>query len=118
MTAPEHPCPHCAAPARDGDRFCGNCGAIMADVHQVAIPRRAALPDGPCADCGNQTFVDGYCTACGSRRIEPDRDEAQVGRVALITDRGVDHARNEDAAAAGIVGNFVAVAVCDGVSSS
>jgi serine/threonine protein phosphatase PrpC len=48
----------------------------------------------------------------------PDRDEAQLGPVALITDRGYGHDRNEDAAAAGIVGNVIAVAVCDGVSSS
>ena len=43
----------------------------------------------------------------------------------LITDRGIEHARNEDAAAAGIlVGSdterpdAIAVAVCDGVSAS
>ena len=38
--------------------------------------------------------------------------------MALITDRGLHHARNEDAAAAGIVSDAVAVVVCDGVSTS
>lgn len=47
-----------------------------------------------------------------------DRDEAQLGPVALITDRGYGHDRNEDAAAAGLVGDVIAAAVCDGVSSS
>src|SRR4029078_6172493 len=54
-----------------------------------------------------------------------DRDKADLGGIVLITDRGIEHARNEDAAAAGIlVGSnsqrpdAIAVAVCDGVSSS
>ena len=45
--------------------------------------------------------------------------------VVLITDRGLEHARNEDAAAAGIVAgaggerpHAIAAAVCDGVSTS
>ena len=70
-------------------------------------------------------FTDGYCTVCGQRRPEPDRDEVDVGGIVLVTDRGLHHARNEDAAAAGIVptgagdGRFAfAVAVCDGVSTS
>jgi serine/threonine protein phosphatase PrpC len=82
---------------------------------------------GPCADCGNETYVDDYCAVCGSRRAEPDRDETTLDGIVLITDRGVEHARNEDAAAAGIVASgwdgrdgldAVAVAICDGVSTS
>jgi serine/threonine protein phosphatase PrpC len=56
---------------------------------------------------------------------EPDRDEADLGLITLITDRGLDHARNEDAAAAGVLigndierPNAIAIAVCDGVSTS
>jgi serine/threonine protein phosphatase PrpC len=46
-----------------------------------------------------------------------------VGGIVLVTDRGLHHTRNEDAAAAGVVptddGRFAfAVAVCDGVSTS
>jgi serine/threonine protein phosphatase PrpC len=55
------------------------------------------------------------------RRAELDRDEATLGGLVLITDRGIEHSRNEDAAAAGIVREppeAIAVAVCDGVSSS
>ena len=57
---------------------------------------------------------DGYCTVCGQRRAEPDRDEAELGGVVLITDRGIEHARNEDAAAAGIlVGSNSRTTRCD-----
>lgn len=125
-------CPQCAATVHDADRFCGSCGATLSEVRRVAIPRAAPapsgqdVPEGPCSDCGNETYADGYCTACGTRRTEPDRDEAQLGEVALVTDRGREHGRNEDAAAAGIVacssfpepGYAIAVAICDGISAS
>jgi len=89
----------------------------------VAIPRPVTV-EGPCADCGNDAFSDGYCTGCGHRRAAPDRDEAQLGTMALVTDRGLVHSRNEDAAAAGMMTGVpdrpqaIAVVVCDGVSTS
>jgi serine/threonine protein phosphatase PrpC len=98
---------------------------VLLDVRVVAIPRSARVTKGPCSDCGNETEFDEYCSVCGHRRAEPDRDEADLDAITLITDRGIEHARNEDAAAAGLlVGNdtdrpeAIAVAVCDGVSSS
>jgi serine/threonine protein phosphatase PrpC len=128
MTDQPAACPQCAANVEGADRFCESCGAILAAVRRVAIPRAAPLMEGReglCSDCGNEKYADGYCSSCGSRRAEPDRDEAQLGRIALITDRGLAHARNEDAAAAGMVAGSdprlpyaIAVAVCDGVSTS
>jgi serine/threonine protein phosphatase PrpC len=128
MTGQDGSCPQCAADVARADRFCESCGTTLAQVRRVAIPRGGRAldgPDGPCADCGNDAHVDEYCTVCGHRRAEPDRDQADVGEIVLITDRGIEHARNEDAAAAGIVvaGNAtepdpIAVAVCDGVSTS
>ncbi|MGX9788254.1 PP2C family protein-serine/threonine phosphatase [Mycobacterium sp. MMS18-G62] len=107
------------------DRFCENCGAALAEVRRVAVPRAGRSEKAPCADCGNETDADGYCTVCGHRRTDPDRDEADIDGVAVITDRGLEHSRNEDAAAAGIVVDkdtgrpyAIAVAVCDGVSTS
>jgi serine/threonine protein phosphatase PrpC len=122
MTGPQTACPSCATLVAQADRFCESCGAPLVEVPEpevsrVAIPR-AGRSDGPCSDCGNTTFTDEYCAACGHRRAEPDRDEALLGPMALITDRGLHHARNEDAAAAGIVADAVAVVVCDGVSTS
>jgi serine/threonine protein phosphatase PrpC len=100
VTAQRIACPRCSTTSGDADRFCGHCGAPLADIHSVAIPRSA--PEQP-------------CTA--------DRDEVQLATIALITDRGLEHSRNEDAAAAGKLagngrGHAIAVAVCDGVSSS
>ncbi len=87
-------CPQCSAPVTDSDRCCDICGAALSQASRVAIPRAVDTPD------------------------RPDRDEAQLGPVALITDRGLEHDRNEDAAAAAILGSAIVVAVCDGVSSS
>jgi PPM family protein phosphatase len=128
MTGQDASCPQCAADTAAADRFCESCGVTLSEVRRVAIPREGRAlegPDGPCADCGNDAYADEYCTVCGRRRAEPDRDQAEVGGIVLITDRGLEHARNEDAAAAGIIvadnGNepdAIAVAVCDGVSTS
>jgi PPM family protein phosphatase len=103
MTDQPTTCPRCGANVEGADRFCESCGAIVAEVRRVAIPREVHPLEGQV----------------------PDRDEAQLGRIALITDRGLAHASNEDAAAAGMmVGNdpgrpyAIAVAVCDGVSTS
>lgn len=69
----------------------------------VAVPRPVPDADGP----------------------PPDRDENQISGMVLITDRGIEHARNEDAGAAGAVAareggrpHAVAAVVCDGVSTS
>ncbi|MBS1691497.1 MAG: protein phosphatase 2C domain-containing protein [Actinobacteria bacterium] len=124
MSAGTGTCPRCAAAVGPTDKFCEGCGAPLAEVRRVAVPRALrtlGAPAGPCADCGNQAYVDEYCTACGHRRPEPDRDQMELAGIVLVTDRGIEHVRNEDAAAAGIVGeppHALAVAVCDGVSTS
>lgn len=127
MTGPPVVCPHCSGPVAQADRFCESCGAALSDVRRIAVPAPATAGGGqsPCADCGNQTFVDDYCAACGHRSAEPDRSSADLDEIVLITDRGLEHVRNEDAAAAGIVTvsagerpYALAVAVCDGVSTS
>ncbi|WP_239591487.1 PP2C family protein-serine/threonine phosphatase [Mycolicibacterium tusciae] len=58
-------------------------------------------------------------------RTEPDRDEDHLDAIVLITDRGIEHTRNEDAGAAGTVAGApgerlpaIAAVVCDGVSTS
>ncbi len=82
---------------------CESCGAAVTTMRRVAVPRPAANADGRA----------------------PDRDEDQLDAVALITDRGIEHTRNEDAGAAGTVPAAsgeqppaIAAVVCDGVSTS
>lgn len=125
MTDQEATCPQCDSTVGRADRFCESCGGVLSEVRVLAIPQAGRFTEGPCSDCGNEAAFDEYCTVCGHRRAEPDRDEADLGAIALITDRGIEHARNEDAAAAGLLAGYdadrpeaIAIAVCDGVSTS
>ncbi|WP_405496963.1 PP2C family serine/threonine-protein phosphatase [Nocardia sp. NBC_00511] len=144
-------CPQCGAFAVASDRFCEACGSKLG-IRLVALPPRErptdpdastmpaevaraaaaapvpyqAGPDPVCTGCGGADFdVDGYCSACGELGNERDRFEADLGTVCLVTDRGLSHARNEDATAAAIVAGSTpqrpaaaVIAVCDGVSTS
>jgi serine/threonine protein phosphatase PrpC len=79
----------------------------------------AVPPDG-CPVCGGASFsTDGYCDRCGTLR-PGDRDhvEIEAGGAAGVSDRGLRHARNEDALALAAVGGGIAAVVCDGVSTS
>jgi PPM family protein phosphatase len=122
MSAGEVTCMRCGATVVPADRFCESCGTLLSAVRRVEIPRVALEASPVCSDCGNGTYVDQYCSVCGQRRAEPDRDQAELDGIVLVTDRGLEHPRNEDAAAAGVVtceaGDAIAVAVCDGVSTS
>jgi len=121
-------CMQCGANVAPAERFCENCGAPLSEIRRVVVPRPAPPAVGgasKCTDCGDGTYVDDYCTVCGNRRTEPDRDENQLDAIVLITDRGLEHTRNEDAGAAGTVAGAVgeqtpaiAAVVCDGVSTS
>jgi PPM family protein phosphatase len=97
---------------------------MLSELHYVAIPRIDRAVQGPCTDCGNAEPFDEYCSVCGTRRAAPDRDEAEFGELVLITDRGIQHTGNEDAAAAGYSSgddgrmDVIAAVVCDGVSTS
>ncbi|OLT47736.1 serine/threonine protein phosphatase [Cellulosimicrobium sp. CUA-896] len=87
----------------------------------------------PCVRCGGAVAADGYCTECGEPAAS-ERDhwtERPAPRVAGVCDRGVRHARNEDAMALaagdesgdgdraeGAGRSFAALVVCDGVSSA
>ena len=128
MTTAVTACMQCGANVAPAERFCENCGAALSEIRRVAVPRPVPWPDSgasTCTDCDGGTYVDEYCTVCGHRRTEPDRDENQLDAIVLITDRGLGHARNEDAGAAGTVSSAVgeeshaiAAVVCDGISTS
>jgi serine/threonine protein phosphatase PrpC len=120
------PCPACGEPIGPDDGFCEACGAELAPA-AVSSGAAGGAPQCPaCAADGRgpaEVGPEGYCESCG-RKVPSGRDheELNVGLAAGVTDRGLRHARNEDAmalAATRVAGEPVALAVvCDGVSSA
>ncbi|MFQ6395383.1 PP2C family protein-serine/threonine phosphatase [Nocardia sp. KC 131] len=124
-------CPGCAVSVIATDRYCEACGSELGSTEREK-PRRIALPQPDpqatmtCEGCGGLRYdPDGYCRDCGQLRPEPDRCEADLGAVSVVTDRGIAHARNEDAVAAAVVPGrtpwqpaSTVVVVSDGVSTS
>jgi serine/threonine protein phosphatase PrpC len=125
--APEASCPLCGAPVGAADSFCESCGT------ELAPPVVSAAPPGYEAECPvcsvdpeappGAITAEGYCETCG-RKVPSGRDHSELDLALLagVTDRGLRHARNEDAmalATADVPGGPVAIAVvCDGVSTS
>ena len=124
---PRGTCPSCGAPVGAGDSFCESCGT------ELAPPVVSTAPPGYEAQCPvcsvdpeappSVITAEGYCAACGCK-VPSGRDHFELDRALLagVTDRGLRHARNEDAmalATADAPGGPIAIAVvCDGVSTS
>jgi serine/threonine protein phosphatase PrpC len=114
-------CSACGEPVGVADSFCEACGAELTPL--TVSDGRSSGP-GACASCpASHISADGYCESCG-RKVPSGRDheEADLGIVAGVTDRGLRHHRNEDAMALATAdtasGPAVVAVVCDGVSSS
>ena len=125
MTGPEPAahlaCPSCGHAVTAADNFCEACRTELAPA---AVSGDAPVAARECAFCHEARITaDGYCESCG-RKVPSGRDhiELDLGLLAGVTDKGLRHARNEDAmalATAELDGRPVALAVvCDGVSSS
>lgn len=91
-------------------KWCEACGSDL-----------AAEPAEPCVACGERDISDeGYCMTCGHKQPE-ERDHMvfEAGAAVAVTDRGLRHRHNEDAAAVGeLPDGGVVLVVCDGVSST
>ncbi|GAA5150651.1 hypothetical protein GCM10023340_28180 [Nocardioides marinquilinus] len=146
------PCPSCGEQLADAAAFCEACGAQVgaadADLaggpggvkppvvageaapFDATFPTRIAgsarAPSGPrpCLACGGVVGPDGYCDSCGTKQPD-ERDhfrEQPAPWVAGVCDRGLVHARNEDALAlhAGdtAAGPRAVLVVLDGVSNT
>jgi serine/threonine protein phosphatase PrpC len=75
----------------------------------------------PCRSCGARVGGDGYCTQCGTRALsQRDHWSHRVDdALAGVCDKGISHARNEDAMAIGrSVSGAAVLVVCDGVTSA
>lgn len=127
-------CPACGADFPDAytpgtSQFCATCGAARpasveaGDAPRSLDPDAVMAPPRPCTQCGGAVDADGYCTLCGFKAAS-ERDhyrEEPAPWVAGVCDRGLKHARNEDAlalAASQEAGERAVLVVCDGVSSS
>jgi PPM family protein phosphatase len=116
-------CPKCTEPVADGDLFCEACGTDLRTRRGGTA--LAEVNADPCRRCGEPapTSATGagteYCPACGLRRQDgTDRVETDLGAIGGVSDRGLVHARNEDAMALGLrLPAGSAAVLCDGVSS-
>ncbi|MGD9997424.1 MAG: protein phosphatase 2C domain-containing protein [Ilumatobacteraceae bacterium] len=111
-------CPSCGAEASDTDAFCEACGHDLGRV-PMAVTDPVARP--ACELCGADV-EDGFCVVCGAKaRTERDHwTESPSDWVGGVCDRGVEHARNEDAMAlsSSSDGTFAVLVVCDGVTTA
>ena len=137
-------CPHCGADVAAEEAFCEACGGRLAPTEadqadatdEMAAPiditrsiqtepedEETVVIARPCANCGGVIGADGYCESCGTK-APTERDhytEHPASWVAACCDRGVRHARNEDATAVAAdptPGARAVLVVCDGVSTS
>ena len=120
-------CSQCAEPVVADDAFCENCGAqllenaVAAPAETVAEPTFVAST-APCRDCGGVVADDGFWSQCG-KRAPTARDhwrEAPADWVGGVCDKGIVHARNEDAMALSALADctLAVLVVCDGVTSA
>lgn len=79
----------------------------------------------PCAACGAEVADDGFCTVCGhrarTRREHWTETHERPGApsIGAVCDKGISHARNEDAMATALTAAGLAVVVvCDGVTTA
>ncbi len=138
MTRPTQ-CPSCREAVAASEQYCEACGADLGPTPAAAIEPTQPLPPpgeeaplgdasarpGPtvCHQCGGVVAADGYCSECGTkaRSLRDHFTEQPAPWVAGVCDRGIRHARNEDAMALDARAepdSRAVLVVCDGVSSS
>ncbi len=132
-SAVEGRCPNCTYPVTAWASFCEGCGAPLLPTATPpplqptggsAATRRlgADAQARVCAQCGGTIDADGYCQTCGAKAPDPrdHTESAPADWLAGVCDRGVQHARNEDAQSLWVSpgGERAVLVVCDGVSSS
>ncbi len=131
-------CPVCGRSVPGHALFCEACGAALAPTVPPPAGSPAPAPTAAsrqtrrlgvhasaqtvCALCGGRVDADGYCQTCGAKApsLRDHFESAPATWVGGVCDRGIAHARNEDAMALWVdpSGSVRAVlVVCDGVSA-
>ena len=67
-------CPKCGKEVKEGDRFCGSCGATIEPIKVEKVGKRV------CSKCGAE-LVEGakFCSSCGARIGEISMEKAGAG---------------------------------------
>ena len=147
MTDAGDNCHSCGEPVVAGDAFCEGCGSTLVpsppnltSAGAALVPDASAAGDGAgshvpkttfsaapgaagtCVECYSPVADDGFCSVCGKKAPSP-RDhwqESPTDWVGGVCDKGIVHARNEDAMALAAVGDhsLAVLVVCDGVTSA
>lgn len=135
MTDPEAAttrCPNCGAPVAAHASFCEACGHSLVPTEPPPSTepasgsqqtRRLGVRNSQlatCPSCGGTIDADGYCQTCGAKApsAADHYAESPAAWVGGVCDRGVAHARNEDAMALWADAARAVLVVCDGVSTS
>ncbi len=112
--------------------FCEACGEA---VDTGPASTETELAARRCSACSaTEVTADGWCSHCGQKQRPPQDHVPQDhvpedhvpedhvvddhGHVAVVSDRGQRHRRNEDAGAVRLGSRRVVLVVCDGVSST
>lgn len=108
------------APAPTGDAPPGAAPDATVSIATTGVASGAA--GRRCAACGGAILDDGFCGTCGQRALS-ERDhwsESPAGWIGGVCDKGIAHARNEDAMALAATpdGRLGVLVVCDGVTTA
>lgn len=95
---------------------------VSSEVAPEASPVVQA-PPRLCKQCGGAVDADDYCTQCGAKApsVRDHFEESPASWVGAVCDRGIRHARNEDALATFVEDGDrprAVLVVCDGVTTS
>lgn len=119
-------CSSCDAVLVAGSAWCEACGADLGvstdGGPEPEVAQESTIEWQPCTACGSgadEISDDGWCMVCGQKQPSPnDHVVDDHGWFAVVSDRGITHAHNEDAGAVAARDDGVALVVCDGVSST
>lgn len=129
-------CPACGEAISPIDVFCENCGETLRPEDALTAPTGIPVvtPAGGdsttvsqarstiCAQCGGAVLDDGFCGTCGAKAAtaRDHFEELPAPWLQGVCDKGVVHARNEDAMALATTTDHAlgVLVVCDGVTSA